>query len=137
MRRSAVVRTLGGNRGAALMVMVVVIFLVLAFLGTWILNETTTFVTGATLRARAQQAYYLAQSGLEWARLEVRSRADLDGDGTVGQIASRDGSVRHPFGGGSIWVEAVLAGSSLTLTAHGAYQEITRSIRSIEQSPWQ
>jgi len=133
---SRIAGSLCDNHGAALMITVVLTFLLLAFLGTWILNGTYTFLSGATVRANALQAHYLACSGLEWARMELMEKKDLDGDGKAGQIGSPDGSVRRPLGGGTLWVRATGEGKSLTLTAFGTYQEITRSVRSIEESPW-
>ena len=133
---SAAAKPLAGNRGTALLITVVILFLLLAFLGTWILNGTYTFLSGATVRAKALQAHYLAQSGLEWARMELEEKKDLDGDGKVGQIGSPDGSVRRPFGGGSLWVQVAGEGKNLSLTAFGSYQEITQRVRSIEESPW-
>jgi len=128
---------LAGNRGAALLITVVLTFLLLAFLGTWILGGTYTFLSGAHTRARALQARCLARSGLEWARTELQERSDLDGDGRVGQIGSPDGSVRRSFGGGSLWVQATGQGKNLVLTAYGSYQETTQRVRSIEENPWQ
>ena len=128
---------MAGNRGAALLITVVMTFLLLAFLGTWILNGTYNFLSGASVRARGLQARYLAQSGLTWARMELQERKDLDGDGKIGQIGSPDGTVRRPFGGGTLWVQARAQGKTLSLTAFGSYQEITQRVRSIEESPWE
>ena len=90
---------------------------------------------GETGDGKVRLNRYLAQSGLEWARMELLEKKDLDGDGKVGQIGSPDGSVRRPFGGGSLWVQAQAQGKELSLTAFGNYQEITQGVRSIEESP--
>lgn len=111
---------------------VLFIFVLLAYFGTLILHETVTFVSGATIRAESFQAYGLACSGLEWARLELEARKDLDGDGKVGQIGSPNGSVQRPFGGGTFWVQATRKGKSVVLISHGTFQGITKNIRSIE-----
>jgi hypothetical protein len=133
--RSRMQETLRGSRGAALLLTVVLLFLLLAFLGTWILGGTFTFLSGVTVRSNSLQAYCLARSGLAWARREIAEKRDLDGDGKVGQIGSPDGNVRRPFDGGSFWVSAAAQGKNLTLTAFGSYQEITRKVRSTEESP--
>jgi len=125
---------LGRNnrRGAALLIITVFLFVLVALVGSVALRETAAMVSSATAGGRALQAGLLARSGLEWSLAERQSGQDLDGDGMIGRIGGAQGKKKRAWQGGFLYVERTVSGKNVELTAWGIYQGTVRKMRRVE-----
>jgi len=120
------------TRGAALLILTVFLFVLVALVGSVALRETAAMVSSATAGGRALQAGLLAQSGQDWALAERQSGQDLDDDGIIGRIGGVQGKKKRPWQGGFLYVERTVSGKNVELTAWGIYQGTTRKMRRVE-----
>lgn len=97
-----------------------------------IVGLVTTMLAGALLAVAAAdarqsgavaaraQAVFAAEAGVSEVLAELNRRADIDGDGIEGSIASRQAPRSLPGAGGEYYVERVEQGTSHVVTARGA-----------------
>ncbi|MEE8169588.1 MAG: hypothetical protein V3T70_03490 [Phycisphaerae bacterium] len=86
-----------GNRprGVAAVVFVAAM-LVVSTLVLWVFQETAGSARGALAQLYSTNAFYGAESGIEFALRELSLVSDLDGDGTVGSISDDGNDANDP-----------------------------------------
>src|ERR1051325_9365193 len=106
---------LSGRRGVVAVVFAAAL-LVVATLVLWVFQSTAISARGMLGFLNTTDAFYAAESGLEYAQRELKIASDLDGDGTIGSISNDANSANDPgLGTGTFHVSCV----SKVLTSTG------------------
>lgn len=112
-------------RRGAIAVSFAAALLVVGTMVFWVFQSTSVSARNALALQHADTAFFAAESGMEFAFREVRTNADLDGDGVIGSISNDGNSANDPGMNQGTFMVARIGN---TLTSTGTWQGRTRVI---------
>ena len=118
-----------GRRGVVAVIFVAALITV-ATLVLWVFQSSAVSARGMLGHLSTTNAFYAAESGVEFALYELKNGSDLDGDGTIGAISNDGNSANDPgLGVGTFHVSY----SSSILTSTATYQSHVRVVEATLQ----
>ena len=117
-------------RRGVVAVIFVAILITVGTLVLWVFQSSAISARGMLGHLSTTNAFYAAESGIEFAAYELKSGADLDGDGTIGAVSNDGNNANDPgLGLGTFHVSY----SSNLLTSTATYQSHVRVVETTLQ----